>query len=96
MLPSRQEFLPMAEWIPIILSFCHGGYLLLNDKRPGRVAIASVGIVLIATSAFVMSGEFNISWTYFLLDFLQASVGFFAGNAALRAVRHLRKLENAN
>jgi hypothetical protein len=96
MLSSRQEFLPMAEWVPIILSFCLGGYLRLNDKQPGRVAIASVGIVLIAASAFVMSGEFNISWTYFLLDFLQASVGFFAGDAALRAVWHVRNLRKAN
>jgi hypothetical protein len=86
----------MAEWIPIILSICLGGYLRLNDKRPGGVAIASVGIVLVATSAFVISGEFNISWTYFFLDFLQASVGFFAGSAALCAVRHLRNLQNAN
>jgi len=86
----------MAEWIPIILSICLGGCLRLNDKRPGGVAIASVGIVLVATSAFVISGEFNISRTYFFLDFLQASVGFFAGSAALRAVRHLRNLQNAN
>jgi hypothetical protein len=86
----------MTEWIPITLSFFLGGYLRLNDKRPGRVAIASVGIVLIATSAFVMSDEFNISWTYFLLDFLEASVGLFAGNAALRAVRHVRNLRKAN
>jgi hypothetical protein len=86
----------MAEWFPIILSICFGGYLRLNDKRPGRVAIASVGIVLIATSSFVMSSEFKISWTYFLLDFLQSSVGFFAGIAALRAVQHVRNLRKAN
>jgi hypothetical protein len=51
--------------------------------------------VLIASSAFFISGEFNISWTYFLLDFIQASLGFFAGIAALRAVRRAPGLRKA-
>ena len=86
----------MAEWIPIILSFCLGSSLPLTGKRPGSIALASAGIVLIASSAFVMSGEYNVSWTYYVLDFLQASLGFFAGNAALRAIRHARNVRKAN
>ena len=78
----------MAECIPVILSFCLGSYLRLNTK--GRVALASVGIALIASSAFVLSGEFNTGWIYFLLDLLQASVGFVAGRAAFRVAQHLR------
>ena len=84
----------MAEWIPIILAFCLGSYPRLTHKPPARLAIP--GIVLIAASAFVLSGEFHLSWTYFLLDFLEASVGFLAGSAASRAIRHLQTSRNAN
>jgi hypothetical protein len=84
----------MAEWIPIILAFCLGSYPRLHHKPPARLAIA--GIVLIAASAFVLSGEFHLSWTYFLLDFLEASVGFLAGSAASRVLRHLQTSRNAN
>jgi hypothetical protein len=86
----------MAEWIPIILAFCLGAYPRLTHKPPARLAIATAGIALIATSAFVLSGEFNLSWTYFLLDFLEASVGFLAGSAAFRAIRHLQTSQNAH
>ena len=86
----------MAEWIPIILAFCLGSYPRLHHKPPARLAIATAGVTLIATSAFVLSGEFHLSWTYFLLDFLEASVGFLAGSAASRAIRHLQTSRNAN
>jgi hypothetical protein len=59
------------------------------------VALAATGIVLISSTAFVLSGEFNISWTYFFLDFMQASLGFFAGIAMLRAIRPSQGLRNA-
>ena len=85
----------MHEWVPIILSFFLGACWRLPGKRPVSVALASIGIVLIASSAFFISGEFNVSWTYFLLDFIQASLGFFAGIATLRAVRRVPGLRKA-
>jgi hypothetical protein len=85
----------MHEWVPIILSFCLGACWRLPSKRPVSVALATVGIVLIASSAFVLSGEFNISWTYFLLDIIQASLGFVTGIATLRAVRRAPGLRKA-
>jgi hypothetical protein len=86
----------MAEWIPIILSFCIGTYLRLGRRRSGSIALASVGIVLIGAGAFVVSGEFRISWTYLFADIVQTSFGFFASNAAPLAVRHVRNLGKAN
>jgi hypothetical protein len=86
----------MHEWVPILLSFCLGVCWRVPSKRPVSVALATVGIVLIASTAFVISGEFNISWTYFLLDLIQASLGFVAGIATLRVVRRgsgLRKVK---
>ncbi len=85
----------MHEWIPIVLSFCLGAFWRLSSRRPASVAPAAIGIVLIASTAFVISGEFNVSWTYFLLDFIQASLGFFAGIAMLRAIRRTPGLRKA-
>jgi hypothetical protein len=85
----------MHEWVPIILSFCLGACWRLPSNRPISIALATVGIVLIAASAFFISGEFNISWAYFLLDFIQASLGFFAGITAVRIVRHAPGLRKA-
>lgn len=85
----------MAEWIPIILSFCLGGYLPLTRKRPANVALACAAVVLIAVSAFVLSGEYKLSWTYYVLDCLQASFALLAGNAALRAIGHPQDVRNA-
>ena len=85
----------MHEWVPIILSFCFGVCWRLPSKRPLSVALATFGIVLIALSAFVISGEFNVSWTYFLLDFIQASLGFVVGIATLRAFRRAPGLRKA-
>lgn len=86
----------MDEWIPIILSFCIGTYLRLGRRQPGSIALASVGIVFIAASAFVLSGEFHISWTYLFADIVQTSFGFLAGIAAPSALRHVRNLRKAN
>jgi hypothetical protein len=42
--------------------------------------------MLVASSAFVLSGECAVSLTYFFLDMLQASLGFLAGIVALRTL----------
>lgn len=85
----------MHEWIPIVLSVCLGAFWRLPSRRAVGVTPAAIGIVLIASTAFVISGEFNVSWTYFLLDFMQASLGFFAGIAMLRAIRRAPGLRKA-
>jgi hypothetical protein len=77
----------MHEWVPILLSFSLGACWRLPSRRPLSIALAAIGIALIASTAFVASGEFNVSWTYFLLDFMQASLGFFAGIAMLCTIR---------
>jgi hypothetical protein len=77
----------MHEWIPILLSFCLGACWRLPAARPLSIALAAVGIFLIALTAFVISGEYSLGWTYFLLDLTQSFLGFIAGVVMVRAIR---------
>lgn len=79
----------MHEWVPILLSFCLGVCWRLPSTRPLGVTLSACGILLIAITAFIISGEYALSWTYFLLDVMQASLGFIAGAATLRAFRRV-------
>jgi hypothetical protein len=86
----------MHEWVPIILSFCLGACWRLPGKRLVSIPLAAIGVTLIAATAFLISGEFNVSWAYFLLDFIQAGLGFFAGTAMARVLRNapgMRKMK---
>jgi hypothetical protein len=38
--------------------------------------------LLLAASAFVASGECYVSWSFFLMDVVQAALGFAAGRIA--------------
>ena len=79
----------MHELIPILLSFCLGACWRHPSTRPVGVSLAAFGILLVAIVAFVISGEYTLSWTYFLLDLMQASLGFIAGVVTLRAIRRV-------
>lgn len=72
----------MLEWLPVSLSFCLGVCFRLPANRGVRAVSAGTAIVLIAFTSFVLSGEFNISRSYFFLDLLQASLGFATGIGA--------------
>ena len=76
----------MPEWVPVILSICLGAGLRLAPYRLARVTSASIAIVLIACCAFVGSGECYVSWTYFLVDLVQALLGFAAGTIAVQFI----------
>ena len=76
----------MPEWAPVILSVCLGACLRLVPDRLARIAWAGIGIVLLASCAFVASGECFVSWTYFLFDLIQASLGFAAGGIAVQFI----------
>jgi hypothetical protein len=81
----------MLEWLPVSLGFCLGVCLRLPANRAVRALTAS-GIVLIALASFVLSGEYNLSGSYFPLDLLQASLGFAAGIVASQSVHRISDL----
>jgi hypothetical protein len=76
----------MPEWIPIAMSFCLGSPLHFAANRRVRVVSAGIGIVLIASAAFVMGREYDIGWTYFVIDLMQALVRFIAGILAAQFI----------
>lgn len=76
----------MPEWVPIILSICFGMRLRPLPDRLARITSAGIGIVLLASCAFVASGEYYVGWTYFLLDLVQTSFGFAIGAIAVQFI----------
>lgn len=86
----------MPEWIPVILSVCFGGGLWPTPHALFRIASAIVGTVLLASLAFVASGECYITWTYFLIDLAQAVLGFAAGAIAAHFIVHRARGVGAN
>lgn len=71
----------MREVLPILLGFCFGGLSARLTGHPLRVAFAAGIMGCIALTAVFASGEFHFSWTYALLDLLEAAAGFAAGSA---------------
>lgn len=76
----------MPEWAPVFPSSWLGACLRLVPGRLARIAWAGIGMVLLASCAFVASGECFVSWTYFLFDLVRASLGFAAGGIAVHFI----------
>jgi len=82
----------MLEWLPVSLSFCLGVCFRLPANRGVHSVLAGTAIVLLAVTSFGLSGDFNISWSYFFLDLLQAFLGFTAGIGASQFVHRISDL----
>jgi hypothetical protein len=76
----------MPEWVPIIFSICLAVCLRPLPDRLARITSAGIAIVLLASCAFVASGECYVGWTYFLLDLVQTSFGFAIGAIAVQFI----------
>ena len=75
------------ELIPVLSGILIGTVLSLSSSRRS-LAIGSVLSVLCGSLATFMSGEYELSWGYFLIDIAQSlGVAF----AALVVVRLLRR-----
>jgi hypothetical protein len=73
----------MREVLPVLLGFCLGGLSTRLTGHPLRAAFGSGIVGCIALAAVFTSGEFRLSWTYALLDLLEAAAGFVAGSAVV-------------
>ena len=82
----------MLEWLPVSLSFCLGVCFRLPANRGVRAVSAGTAIVLIAFTSFVLSGEYNISGSYFFLDLLQSLLGLAFGIVASQSVHRISDL----
>jgi uncharacterized membrane protein AbrB (regulator of aidB expression) len=72
----------MPEWLPVIFGVCLGASFRPR-KGSARIASHAIAIVLLASCAFVASGECYLSWTYLMVDLVQALLGFAAGVIAV-------------
>lgn len=71
----------MREVLPVLLGFCFGGLTTGFAAHSRRAALTAGSIGCIALAAVFTSGEFHLSWTYLLLDLVEAAAGFAAGCA---------------
>jgi hypothetical protein len=76
----------MNELFPIIGGFLAEWFAPVAPRR-ARVALAIIGGCIIALAATLGSGEYQISWSYLLLDVLLVAAGEVSGMFIRSAVR---------
>ena len=85
----------MEELVPVILGVVLGA--LIRWKTAGRLQIAlSIAAVLVSgLAATVLSGEYQESWVYLLLDFGEAAIGLALGFLIAHGLHSLRTVSRA-
>ena len=76
------------EWIPILVGFCLGALVLIVRRGLPRVLAGAAGIMFAGLAAALLSGEYQISWVYLLVDVAETAAGF---GTAVAAVQFLRR-----
>ena len=80
----------MDEILPCILGAVLGTMIWLRARGTARLALSIVAVIVSATAATVISGEYLESWVYLLLDLGEAAFGLAIGYvvAARLLLRH--------
>jgi hypothetical protein len=76
----------MYELIPILMGCCLGSASVFAVHRWWRGLASATGILVIAFGATVVSGEYNVSGAYLLVDLIEAASGFAGGVVAVKAI----------
>jgi hypothetical protein len=71
----------MEELVPFILGAFLGALMSFRTTALGRVAVCAAVVVLSGAVATVLSGEYQTSWVFLLLDCAEAALGLVAGLA---------------
>ena len=78
----------MDELVPVVLGLALGAFTWIATTGRTRLAL-SIGAVLVSgLAATILSGEYDQSWIYLMLDLGEAALGMaagvFIGHRALR------------
>jgi hypothetical protein len=77
----------MEELVPVVLGVALG-VMIWGGSAGGRRSVLSLCAVLVsAFAATVLSGEYQESWIYLLLDLAEATLGFALGTVIVRRWR---------
>ena len=80
----------MDEVVPVILGAVLGALVWCTSVGWVRSALSVLTILAAGAFATILSGEFQLSWTYFLIDFSEAGLGLIIGIAIVHFFRRSR------
>ncbi|OBQ70114.1 hypothetical protein [Mesorhizobium erdmanii] len=83
----------MDEIVPVILGAVLGVLVWCTSVGWMRSVLAVLAILAAGIFATILSGEIQLSWLYFLIDFSEAGLGLVIGIAL---VRYFRRSWTAN
>jgi hypothetical protein len=76
-----QQELNMEELVPFILGVLLGALFTVRTAGRTRSAAYAAAVALSGVVATAVSGEYQTSWVYLLLDCAEAALGLVAGLA---------------
>ena len=74
----------MDEIVPVIFGAILGALVWRTTTGWMRIALSVIAVLAAGAFATIMSGEFQVSWVYFLIDFSEAGLGLVFGIAIAR------------
>ncbi|MET2825509.1 hypothetical protein [Mesorhizobium shangrilense] len=74
----------MDEIVPVILGAVLGALVWRTTNGRMRAILSVLAVVAAGAFATILSGEFQLSWVYFLIDFSEAALGLVIGIALVR------------
>lgn len=80
----------MDEIVPVILGSVLGALVWCTSVGQMRSVLAILAVFAAGAFATILSGEIQLSWVYFLIDFSEAALGLAIGIALVHFFRRSR------
>lgn len=80
----------MDEIVPVILGSVLGALVWCTSVGRMRSVLAILAVFAAGAFATILSGEVQLSWVYFLIDFSEAGLGLAIGIALVHFFRRSR------
>ena len=80
----------MDEIVPVILGSVLGALVWCTSVGRMRSVLAILAVFAAGAFATILSGEIQLSWVYFLIDFSEAALGLAIGIALVHFFRRSR------
>jgi hypothetical protein len=71
----------MDEIVPVIIGAVLGALIWRTTTGRMRAVLSVMAVLAAGAFATILSGEFQVSWVYFLIDFSEAGLGLVCGIA---------------
>ncbi|UVK47010.1 hypothetical protein BPNPMPFG_002746 [Mesorhizobium sp. AR07] len=80
----------MDEIVPVILGAALGALVWCTSVGRIRSVLAILAVLAAGAFATILSGEIQLSWIYFLIDFIEAGLGLVIGIVLVHLFRRSR------